>query len=416
MLATQRLSMSPILPALNALCVSHAENIDAWFRAEHAANAAPIYSSVDIRHAGFKVAPVDTNLFPAGFNNLTQAGMARASEAFATTIHAASLPFKRLLIISENHDRNHPYVDNLRRLMQIGEAAGMEVRVGRFDLSEGDSFLMEGTDGQTVRAESLRREDNQLITAEGFSPAVILLNNDLSAGLPTLLEGIEQPVLPSPALGWYQRRKSVHFEAYQRVANRFADAFGLDSWLISTVTQRCGKINFKEKQGLECVAIGVDKALHTIRQKYAEHGITRTPYVYVKADSGTYGMGVMTAHSGEEIYDINKKTRNKMNVIKEGVSNTEVIIQEGIPTVDMQGEDAAEPVVYLVGGVPVGKVWRINAGRGEEASLNASGMHFAPFDEAASARESGIGLIARLATLAAAEERYDGLFEISDGG
>jgi glutamate--cysteine ligase len=399
--------MSPILPALNALCASKAQKIEAWFQSEHVLHPAPIYSSVDVRHAGFKVAPVDTNLFPAGFNNLTQAGLERASAAFAASMNALSLPSKRLLIISENHDRNHPYVDNLRRLIQMGEAARMEVRVGRFDLGEGDSFLMEGTDGQTIRAESLTRNDNHLTTAEGFSPTVILLNNDLSAGLPTLLEGIDQPVLPSPALGWYQRRKSVHFDAYQRVANRFAAAFELDSWLISTVTRRCGKINFKEKQGLECVALGVDKALHAIRQKYAEYGITRTPYVYVKADSGTYGMGVMTAHSGDEIYDINKKTRNKMNVIKEGVSNTEVIIQEGIPTVDMQGEDAAEPVVYLVGGKPVGKVWRINAGRGEEASLNASGMRFEPYDEAAFARETGVGLIARLATLAAAEERYD---------
>jgi glutamate--cysteine ligase len=404
----QGLLMTAILTALNTLCTARADDIEAWFHAEHALHAAPIYSSVDVRHAGFKVAPVDTNLFPAGFNNLTQAGMARASAAFAESMNALSLPSKRLLIISENHDRNHSYVDNLRRLIQMGEAAGMEVRLGRFDLSEGDSFLMEGMDGQTIRAESLTRNDNHLTTAEGFSPTVILLNNDLSAGVPTLLEGIDQPVLPHPSLGWYQRRKSVHFDAYQRVANRFAAAFELDSWLISTVTQRCGKINFKEKQGLECVALGVDKALHAIRQKYAEYGITRTPYVYVKADSGTYGMGVMTAHSGDEIYDINKKTRNKMNVIKEGVSNTEVIIQEGIPTVDMQGEDAAEPVVYLVGGMPVGKVWRINAGRGEEASLNASGMRFAPFDEEEFAQEGGVGLIARLATLAAAEERYDG--------
>jgi glutamate--cysteine ligase len=30
-------------------------------------------TSVDLRNAGFKLAPVDTNLFPGGFNNLNPA-------------------------------------------------------------------------------------------------------------------------------------------------------------------------------------------------------------------------------------------------------------------------------------------------------------------------------------------------------
>ena len=395
------------LATLNLLCETRFDEIEAWFKETYRGYTVPIYSSVDIRNAGFKVAPVDTNLFPAGFNNLTPEGLQRATLAFTAQIQALQVPASRLLIISENHDRNRPYVDNLSHIVTLAKNAGLEVQVGRFDLHENDRFIMEGTGNNSITAESLTRQNDFLITFNGFKPDIILLNNDLSAGLPTLLNGLQQLVLPSPALGWYQRRKSVHFEVYQRIANQFATAFELDSWLISTVTERCGKINFKERQGLECVALRVDKALHAIRQKYAAYEIDRTPYVYVKADSGTYGMGIMTAHSGEEIYDINKKIRNKMNVIKEGVSNTEVIIQEGIPTVDSIEGDAAEPVVYLVGGEAVGKVWRINEGRGEEASLNAGGMRFAPFDEASFAAESGLGLIARLATLAAAQERYD---------
>jgi glutamate--cysteine ligase len=399
--------MPTLLPTLNVLCDTRADEIAAWFAHAYRDHTIPIYSSVDVRNAGFKVAPVDTNLFPAGFNNLTEAGMARATTAFMAYVHALNLPSSRLLLIAENHDRNRPYVDNLTRIITIAKNAGAEVRVGRFDLSEGDSFLMEGMDGSTITAESLKRDGNHLSTFNGFTPDLVLLNNDLSAGLPTVLIGLEQRVLPAPTMGWYQRRKSTHFEVYQRIANDFATQFELDGWLISTITQRCGKINFKERKGLECVALAVDKALHIIRQKYATYGIDRTPYVYVKADSGTYGMGIMTARSGEEIYDINKKARNKMNVIKEGVSNTEVIIQEGIPTVDAMDGDAAEPVVYLIGGQAVGKVWRINEGRGDEASLNAGGMRFAPFDEATFATEGGIGLIACLATLAAAYENYD---------
>ena len=45
--------------------------IERWFRLEWMEHTPPFYSSVDIRNAGFKLAPVDTNLFPRGWNNLT---------------------------------------------------------------------------------------------------------------------------------------------------------------------------------------------------------------------------------------------------------------------------------------------------------------------------------------------------------
>ncbi|MBD3727807.1 MAG: glutamate--cysteine ligase, partial [Moraxella osloensis] len=44
--------------------------IESWFRCQFRSTPAPFYASVDLRNAGFKLAPVDTNLFPAGFNNL----------------------------------------------------------------------------------------------------------------------------------------------------------------------------------------------------------------------------------------------------------------------------------------------------------------------------------------------------------
>src|SRR4030065_626386 len=47
--------------------------IERWFRSQWLQTPAPFYCSVDLRNAGFKLAPVDTNLFPAGFNNLNPA-------------------------------------------------------------------------------------------------------------------------------------------------------------------------------------------------------------------------------------------------------------------------------------------------------------------------------------------------------
>lgn len=44
--------------------------IERWFRLEWQEHTPPFYCSVDLRNAGFKLAPVDANLFPGAFNNL----------------------------------------------------------------------------------------------------------------------------------------------------------------------------------------------------------------------------------------------------------------------------------------------------------------------------------------------------------
>jgi len=49
--------------------------VEAWLREQWLETPAPFYASVDLRNAGFKLAPVDTNLFSAGFNNLNPAFM-----------------------------------------------------------------------------------------------------------------------------------------------------------------------------------------------------------------------------------------------------------------------------------------------------------------------------------------------------
>jgi glutamate--cysteine ligase len=87
-----------------------------------------------------------------------------------------------------------------------------------------------------------------------------------------------------------------------------------------------------------------------------------------------------------------------------------VIIQEGVPTADVVDGGIAEPMVYLVDGHPVGGAFRINEARDTYNNLNAAGMRFVPMCEDASAEcmktLSPLGLVARLATLAASREEY----------
>jgi glutamate--cysteine ligase len=396
--------MNNIKQTLDNLYVKRQDDIKDWTLNRYASlnnesKFAPIYSSVDLRNSGYKIAPVDTNLFPAGFNNLTEAGKKRASLALQQYFADRGLRIKKILLISENHTRNLPYLHNLLNLRQVISDLGIEVVIGRFDLLP-DETLDLPSDAPILRAEGFSISGGELRCCSGFVPDLILLNNDLSSGMEQALEQASQSILPNPQHGWFRRRKSNHFEAYNRLMRDFAHDFEIDSWLVSTLIARCGKIDFKERVGLECVALNVDKIIHALKIKHAEYGIERAPYVFVKADNGTYGMGIMTVRSGDELLELNKKERNKMNIIKEGVKNEEVIIQEGVPTIDSYGGGAAEPLVYLVAGQVVDIFWRSNANRDDEINLNAAGMAFDALGEGELQNSDSLKLIASLASLA----------------
>jgi glutamate--cysteine ligase len=407
--------MTQIIPLLQELLTQRADAVQAWFAKAYAGHDAPFYSSVDVRHAGHKIAPVDTNLFPAGFNNLSMAGKARAVSQCATYFEQHYPHVQSIALVTESHTRNQPYFANVMMLRALLEATGKQVIFTRFDLEPEARQSYEMAEG-SLQAEGMRVKDGKVVCAGGMVADMMLLNNDLSAGCPEMLCEVTTPIVPHPSLGWFARRKTTHFTTYNHVVNMFCTEFGLDGWLLSTLIHRCGKIDFKERIGMECVALAVDKMIFALAQKHREYGIARDPYVYVKADSGTYGMGIMTVRSGAEVMEINKRERNKMNVIKEGVKNNEVIIQEGVPTIDAVEGRAAEPLAYLMAGEVVDIFWRSNAQRDDEISLNAAGMEFTPYDDAAFADAGVVKLIARLASLAAAHEHYDMQEAMREGG
>ena len=78
---------------------------------------------------------------------------------------------------------------------------------------------------------------------------------------------------PPLSAGWYNRRKSHHFELYTGVANEFGALAGIDPWLVDPCFAVCGKIDFRERTGEECLASNVASLLARIARKYAEYGI-----------------------------------------------------------------------------------------------------------------------------------------------
>jgi len=202
------------------------------------------------------------------------------------------------------------------------------------------------------------------------------------------------------------------------VAKQFAELLSIDPWLIDPYFAVCNQINFQERTGEDCLAAQVESVLQQVRAKYAEYGVKQDPFVIVKADAGTYGMGIMTVKDPSEITGLNRKQRNKMAVVKEGLQVHDVLVQEGVYTFEHINEAVAEPVVYMIDRYVVGGFYRVHTGRGVDENLNAPGMSFSPLafesccaypnpdcapDDTPN-RFYAYGVVARLAMLAAAVE------------
>jgi len=391
-------------------------DIERWLRSQWQEHAAPFYASVDLRNAGFKLAPVDTNLFPGGFNNLNPDFHTLCVQAAMSAIEKACPDARGIALIPENHTRNQFYLQNVEKLATILRHAGTDVRIGSLlpEITSPTDITLDN--GSTLTLEPVSRRGNRLFVGD-FDPCVVLLNNDLSGGVPAILNGLEQTLLPPVEAGWSTRRKSGHFAAYAEVAREFAALIGIDPWLITPLSERCGKINFRERLGEECLQTYVSEILADIRTKYREYGIEEEPFVIVKADAGTYGMGIMTVKDPSEVVGLNRKQRNKMAVVKEGLEVQDVIVQEGVYTFESLNDAVAEPVVYMIDHFVVGGFYRIHTARGKDQNLNAPGMQFVPlaFDEPCSSpnpddpgcppnRFYAYGVIARLALLASSIE------------
>ena len=213
--------------------------------------------------------------------------------------------------------------------------------------------------GQRLTVEPLIRTKRRL-GLKHFDPCTILLNNDLSAGAPGILEDLHQQyLLPPLHAGWTVRRKSTHFRSYEEVAKRFGKVLGIDPWLINPLFGKCSEVDYATQQGLDAVQAQVEVVLSKVRRKYKEYGIKEKPFVVVKPDNGTYGMGVMTVRDPKDLETLNRKTRNKMAVVKDGQQVHDVIVQEGVLTKHAYApigcttrRQRTQPLLHVRGGGP----------------------------------------------------------------
>lgn len=402
------------LPDLARRMLDAMPSIEHWLRAQWPKRATPFYASVDLRNSGFQLAPVDTNLFPAGFNSLNPEMEALCVQAAMAAIEKINPAVQRVLLIPENHTRNTFYLQSVVALQRILRHAGLNVRIGslRADITAATDIELPG--GEALRLEPIERSGKR-IGVHAFDPDVVLLNHDLSDGLPEILRKLDQLVLPPLHAGWFMRRKANHFAAYRDAAEECSRLLGTDPWLISPYFERCGRIDFGKPIDQESLAGHVSKCLDAIRAKYKEYGIEQEPFVIVKPDAGTYGMGIMTVRDPRQVRNLNHEQRKHLAMVKGHIPAHDVLVQEGVYTVESVGDATAEPVVYMIDRFVIGGFYRVHPGRGWDENLNGPGAHFAPLAlerpcySTAPGRPPNLsfyayGVIARLALVAAAIE------------
>ncbi len=398
-------TISGAWPAWAELLLEKKEQVEAWLDAQLARCDPLPYVSVDIRNAGFKMAAVDTNCFPAGFNNLSPSAHQQASAALRRYLSGRVAQDQVIALLAESHSRNLFYYESLAVLRHLIAEAGFTIRLATLMETDAQDIMEVGLSaGRTLTLECLRRQGEMLYV--GQQPVALLwLNNDLSAGVPEIIQHAAVPVVPPVAMGWQQRSKWRHFSLYSQTVRDFATALGQDPWQLEASCGRCQDVDLRHGLGIACLKDRAREILAETSEQYVTRHIATRPFVVAKADQGTYGLAVMVIKDPGELDHLNRRQRQRMARGKEGVTVSRVFLQEGVPTTDYRQADhaPAEPVVYLIGGQVVGSFYRIHPGRGDSDSLNAPGMEFVPVEHM-DERDWIHGVVARLAHLAAVQE------------
>lgn len=375
--------------------------LEDWYQKKLVNATRCFYSSVDLRYSGNKLVPVDCNLFPAGFNNLNQDNIISSANIVKEYLEKNFSDVKKILLIAEDHTRNLHYLDNLETIKKIILKAGYECCIA--SLTSSDDNLYQGIIYSDINIMHLSRKENKLSTQD-FVPDLIILNNDLMGGLPEILKDLDQLIIPHPNNGWFKRRKSNHFKIYNQLAEELEDIFDIPSVMLTTEFAVCENVNFKTKIGLDDLAEKVRQVLERIRIKYQKYNISEDPYVVIKSDYGTYGMGVMIVRSAEEVYILNKKIRKQMHVTKHNIVNEQVLIQEGVKTIDTINDHAAEPLLYLINHQQVAFLYRSHHEKDDYSNLNSVGMKITNHKHDFNEYSQCCNFVACLASLASALE------------
>ncbi len=339
----------------------------------------PLYTSVDVRDAGFKIAVVDTNLFPAGFNNLCEHGIHDAEQLIKNAIHRRVPNAKSVLIVAEEHTRNTWYLENIRILQDIINKAGFTAHIATF-FEKDPSFCeqaanaieFETATGSIVKIHCFKRVLDKIKTGL-LHFDLIIMNNDLSGGVPDILRDANIPVFPSMNAGWHSRHKSEHFSHTNKLMKEFSKIVNLDPWLFTCLYRVADEINVDLEGDRQRLFLLAQELFDEIKTKYIQHSISDKPYIFLKSDAGTYGLGVVAIEEPGDILKLNSRKRNDLSRGKAATETHRFILQEGVPTIHRIEENPSEVCVYQIDNNFIGGFYRYHTAKNTRESLNSPG-------------------------------------------
>ena len=353
---------------------SNKEKILTWLSEKESQITPVFYSSVDVRDSGYKAAVVDTNFFPAGFNNLCYVGQTDAVAAFQRFMKKKFPTVKNILIVIEEHTRNLWYLENANVLQSIINRAGYTSKISTVleDETQSMTTLKTASDAKI----DVYNLDRQICKNNTETFDLVILNHDLSSGIPSCLEKIKLPIIPSLKAGWYNRSKTHHFKCTNEVIDEFASEFGIDPWFFTCLYETADAVTINDETDRIKLADKAKTLLARIQKKYDQYDIKSKPYLFLKSSQGTYGMGVQAIYDSSDILTLNRKNRNKLYKGKSSTIINNFILQEGVESALTVEDKSAEVCIYNIGSQSVGAFYRVNTKKSVRDNLNSSGMEF----------------------------------------
>ena len=390
---------------LEEFIMNNWNSINEYIDNEFEGREIPLYNSVDIRESKEKCVPVDNNIYPSGFNNICLLDLGNATSILEEFILNINSKAKMIGILTESHTKNTFYLDHLAYLKKTLRDAGFDhIKMISFD---NNLFVGSKTKLEVLSASKFKITlekgylKNNKVFANEEEIDFIILNNDQSSPISLDWDSITTPVHPSPHMGWYRRSKSQHFIAYRGVIEQFSALYSIDPNLLEAKFKFVNHLDFSTKEGLSNLALAVEDI----------KGNKEEMKIFIKGDQGTYGMGISVVSNGEDVLNINRKSRKKMNIGKNKIKFTSALVQEGIDTILKYDNMPAEVTVYLIAGKAVGGFMRANTEKSAYENLNSKGMVFKKFcmseirqHQDHKTKEAIYSVIARLSSLASTYE------------
>ena len=233
----------------NKIIETH-DKICKWFHSRAKKKFSPFYVSFDIRDSGYKIAPVDANLYPAGFNNICQIDKESCYEwAYQYISSYYGLKIHHIGLLVENHTSNFYYWDNVYWIKQLLSEAGYKVSV-LIPKEYKEKFTMKSSSGFQIEILPFCLESNGKISIDSELD-LIISNNDFSADFDLEFQNLNIPINPPIAMGWNSRRKSSFFEKYNGLVEEFCDILDVESNFLKIKTEKFEHFDLEDRESVE---------------------------------------------------------------------------------------------------------------------------------------------------------------------